>query len=121
MGWLGNMIDRDNRIIEDLYKYPPGEREAVLMVKYGRMKEEFGEVDFGDDQEAIGEEEYDNTDGSDDDELKPDIADTDLMSKDQIWELGRAGIDLFEFDLMDNDERIEALEDAGLDPDDFEW
>ncbi len=35
-------------------------------------------------------------------------------------ELESYGIDRDEFDLMDDDEKREALEDAGLDPDDFE-
>ena len=35
-------------------------------------------------------------------------------------ELEDAGIDAFNFSLMDEDERREALEDAGLDPDDYE-
>ncbi len=35
-------------------------------------------------------------------------------------ELESYGIDRDEFDLMDDDEKREALEEAGLDPDDFE-
>lgn len=31
-----------------------------------------------------------------------------------------AGIDPYDFDLMDEDEKREALEDAGLDPDDYD-
>lgn len=36
-------------------------------------------------------------------------------------ELEMAGLDRFELELMDEDERCEALEDAGLDPDDFDF
>ncbi len=36
-------------------------------------------------------------------------------------ELDMAGLDRFELELMDEDERREALEDAGLDPDDFDF
>ncbi len=36
-------------------------------------------------------------------------------------ELELYGIDRDEFDLMDEDEKREALEEAGLDPDDFEY
>lgn len=32
-----------------------------------------------------------------------------------------AGLDLFELELMDPDEREEALEEAGLDPDDYDF
>ena len=36
-------------------------------------------------------------------------------------ELEMAGLDRLELELMDEDERREALEDAGLDPDDFDF
>ena len=36
-------------------------------------------------------------------------------------ELEMAGLDRDELELMDEDERREALEDAGLDPDDFDF
>lgn len=36
-------------------------------------------------------------------------------------ELESAGLDMGELDLMDEDERISAIEDAGLDPDDFDF
>ena len=42
------------------------------------------------------------------------------MDFDREMELENAGIDAFEFSLMDEDERHEALEDAFLDPWDFE-
>ncbi len=35
-------------------------------------------------------------------------------------ELEAAGLDKFDLELMDADERREAIEDAGLDPDDFD-
>ena len=35
-------------------------------------------------------------------------------------ELESAGLDINELDMMDDDERREAIEDAGLDPDDYE-
>ena len=35
-------------------------------------------------------------------------------------ELDEAGLDRFELEMMDEDERREALEDAGLDPDDYD-
>lgn len=36
-------------------------------------------------------------------------------------ELASAGLDMDELDLMDEDERISAIEDAGLDPNDFDF
>ena len=42
------------------------------------------------------------------------------MDFDREMELENAGIDAFEFSLMDEDERREALEDASLDPDDYD-
>lgn len=35
--------------------------------------------------------------------------------------LSDAGLDRFDLELMDDNERTEALEDAGLDPDDFDF
>lgn len=35
--------------------------------------------------------------------------------------LNDAGLDLFDLELMDDDERAEVIEDAGLAPDDFEF
>ena len=42
------------------------------------------------------------------------------MDFDREMKLENAGIDAFEFSLMDEDERREALQDAYLDPDDFD-
>ena len=36
-------------------------------------------------------------------------------------ELTSAGLDIDKLDLMDDDERREAIEDAGLDPDDYDF
>lgn len=36
-------------------------------------------------------------------------------------EISAAGLDLDELEFMDDDERREAMEDAGLDPDDFDF
>ena len=36
-------------------------------------------------------------------------------------EISAAGLDLGELEFMDDDERREAMEDAGLDPDDFDF
>lgn len=38
-----------------------------------------------------------------------------------LYELAAAGVDVSTFDFMDSDERREAIEDAGLDPDDYEF
>lgn len=64
-------------------------------------------TEFGAFMDLVGEDE-------DDDSSDSDIAD------DPENILQNAGIDTFDFDFMDYDEKLEALEDAGLDPDDFE-
>ena len=48
-----------------------------------------------------------NTDTSEEDELEDDLS--------------LAGLDATELEYMDADERREALEDAGLDPDDYDF
>ncbi len=58
-----------------------------------------------------------NETDSDDDE---DFGTQEYMTDNEL-ELLDAGIDLDEFEFMDDDERQEALEDAGLDPDDFDF
>lgn len=40
---------------------------------------------------------------------------------DATEELEASGIDTIELELMDEDERREAIEDAGLDPDDYDF
>ena len=42
------------------------------------------------------------------------------MEKLQEERLEEAGIDTFDFECMDDDEKMEALEEAGLDPFDFD-
>ncbi len=63
-----------------------------------------------DDQERLMAFESLDEDGSDDEDEE------DFLTT----ELEMAGIDPFEFELMDEDEQRDALEDAGLDPDDFD-
>ena len=41
------------------------------------------------------------------------------MDFDREYDLENAGIDAFDFSLMNDDERAETLLDAGLDPDDY--
>ena len=45
----------------------------------------------------------------------------DMVESCEQNELESAGVDANELALMDDDERAEALEDAGLDPDDFDF
>lgn len=47
-----------------------------------------------------------------------DFEDSDAYEDD---ELEMAGLDRLDLEFMDEDKRREALEDAGLDPDDFEF
>ena len=44
-----------------------------------------------------------------------------MIDSAQKDELASAGLDMDELDLMDEDERISAIEDAGLDPNDFDF
>lgn len=43
-----------------------------------------------------------------------------ILTTSQEEQLEEAGIDIFDFECMDDDEKIEAIEDAGLDPFDFD-
>lgn len=43
-----------------------------------------------------------------------------ILTSEQEEQLEEAGIDTFDFEYMDDDEKMEALEDAGLDPFDFD-
>ena len=47
------------------------------------------------------------------------IDDDDIDEVDEA--LSSVGLDRFDLEMMDDDERAEALEDAGLDPDDFDF
>lgn len=49
MSLFDDMFAEDERITEELHGYLPEERESVLRDVYGRSKEEFSWVDFGDD------------------------------------------------------------------------
>ena len=43
-----------------------------------------------------------------------------IFTSEQEEQLEEAGIDTFDFECMDDDEKMEALEEAGLDPFDFD-
>ena len=43
-----------------------------------------------------------------------------ILTSEQEEQLEEAGIDTFDFEYMDDDEKMEVLEDAGLDPFDFD-
>lgn len=45
----------------------------------------------------------------------------DSEKQEKAAEISAAGIDLDDLEFMDDDERREALEDAGFDPDDFDF
>lgn len=47
--------------------------------------------------------------------------DDDDEEDDNDIELELSGLDRFELEMMDEDERNEVLEEAGLDPDDFDF
>ena len=44
----------------------------------------------------------------------------EMMQKEEKTEFEMSGLDADELEFMDPDERREALEDAGLDPDDYD-
>lgn len=48
-----------------------------------------------------------------------DDTDLSILDESQKSELEDAGLDLFDLELMDDDDRREEIEDAGLDPDDY--
>lgn len=48
MGLFNDIVDEDRKIEHELYNFKPENREKVLNDFYGRCKEEFGGVDFGD-------------------------------------------------------------------------
>ena len=53
--------------------------------------------------------------------LEEDSVDDDEDDDDDELDLDLAGLDRFDLEMMDEDERHEALEDAGLDPGDYDF
>ena len=53
--------------------------------------------------------------------LEVDSVDDDEDDDDVDLDLDLAGLDRFDLEMMDEDERHEALEDAGLDPGDYDF
>ena len=53
--------------------------------------------------------------------LEEDSVDDDEDDGDDDLDLDLAGLDRFDLEMMDEDERREALEDAGLDPGDYDF
>ena len=45
----------------------------------------------------------------------------EMMQEEEKTEFEMSGLDADELEFMDSDERREALEDAGLDPDDYDF
>jgi hypothetical protein len=77
-----------------------------------------GEIDgaelmFGEEMLCASREEHEALFG--------DEGDFGEQSEDEDDELELAGLDRFDLEMMDEDERREALDDAGLDPDDFDF
>lgn len=56
-----------------------------------------------------------------DDNLLDELDDEDKFDNLDADELEAAGLDYMDLSLMDQDERREILEDAGLDPDDYDF
>ena len=53
--------------------------------------------------------------------LEEDSVDDDEDDDDDDLDLDLAGLDRFDLEMMEEDERHEALEDAGLDPGDYDF
>ena len=53
--------------------------------------------------------------------LEEDSVDDDEDDDDDDLDLDLAGLDRFDLEMMDEDERHEAIEDAGLDPGDYDF
>lgn len=53
--------------------------------------------------------------------LEEDSVDDDEDDDDDDLDLDLTGLDRFDLEMMDEDERHEALEDAGLDPGDYDF
>lgn len=53
--------------------------------------------------------------------LEEDSVDDDEDDDDDDLDLDLAGLDRFDLEMIDEDERREALEDAGLDPGDYDF
>ena len=53
--------------------------------------------------------------------LEEDSVDDDEDDDDDDLDLDLAGLDRFDLEMMDEDERHEVLEDAGLDPGDYDF
>ena len=60
---------------------------------------------------------------SDSDESKDSLwlEEEDDSFTDEMDELEEAGLDTMELEMMEEEERREAIEDAGLDPDDYDF
>lgn len=80
----------------------------------------FRGIDFDQDGDAdyVDDNLLDELDELDEFEDEDDIDDFDDLDED---ELEAAGLDYMDLSLMDEDERREVLEDAGLDPDDYDF
>lgn len=79
-----------------------------------------GEVDdfektFAEEMLCTSREEHNALFGND-----GDFEDDDTES-DFEFDAEMAGLDVYELEMMDEDERIQAIEDAGLDPDDYDF
>lgn len=84
MSIFDEMFEEDEKIADDLYGFLPEEREEYLMSVYGRSKEEFPWVDFGDDTESSASDASDDFD-SDDDDFDEDRDDFDTDGDDDPW------------------------------------
>jgi len=116
MGLFNKWLKEELEIEQDIAGYAPKDREKILWERYGRTKNEFNWMNFGDkdSNDAASQDIIDSSDLPSFDKIIPDSYD---MSIDMLQDLDDAGIDTLDFDLMDNDERLEVLEEHGIDTD----
>ena len=87
MGLFDEWKKEEDKIADDLYGIIPEEREDYLLRVYGRRKEEFPWIDFGEEDEEITDEDIDDEfddDEFDDDEFDDDESDDDEFDDDEF-------------------------------------
>lgn len=79
MSLFDKWFNEDEKIAEELHGFLPDEREDYLLHTYGRAKEEFPWVDFGDDHadRSMDEDSDDKFDDDRDDDFDEDDDDFD--------------------------------------------
>lgn len=77
MGLFDEWKKEEDKIADDLYGIEPERREDYLLHVYGRRKEEFPWIDFGEEDEEASDEDFDEDEDIDDDFDENDDFDDD--------------------------------------------